>query len=395
MNSKRVLSVLGALIILALVPLGNHAADGKAKKTTARATSFLFPGPLQGKITELQKKAGSNTESTDYKKYKLLDNALKNYRETLKLKYGMTEAEVKNKATYEISKKKKKPSYFDNKFENRTVKTSHTADFYDYVNESTSQFEAWVDFANADLGGGVFRNGFVQEEVMCCEMPELANAAAVFEKEKLHIRAPDKGVLEGSPTPWIFIKINRVMEISAYGSDLAEKTDALMKHDVALPAQGKPAATVVNILAMAAPHLSSQDHKVQTALDTVKDLFNTFVAGYTVVKENAGSKKVLIHTGAIGTGDFNNSRCVVYVLQRLAAGHVDVNLKFWGYKDVDNYNTIHDKIVKTYKDAPATEHTLEHLLEISSSELRQAPALLHTEENNLHYLHTKRHHNKK
>jgi hypothetical protein len=349
MNGKQILSLSCGLGIAALVAFGDGAAEGKAThraRNHARATAISFPKPLQDKISELKSKAGTNTESVEYKKYLLLNNALTNYTK-LQASYNMTVAEVQNPSSYVLDAHTT-PGYFKSAFKNLDVTSSHTKDYYSYVNESQPPVQAWVDFANANLGGGIFGNGLVQEEVMCAEMPELANAAAVFAKENIHIRAPGKGPMEGSPTPWVFKNVHRVMQLNAYGDkgahSLAEKTAELDKDDVRLD---KARATVVDILAMAAPHLASKND--QAKAETIKDLFNTFVAGFQVVKDNAGGKKVLIHTGAIGCGDFKNNKCVVYVLQRLAARQVGVDLRFWGYDDVSKFDPLYNNILSKCK----------------------------------------------
>lgn len=399
----RIILLAAALVIGGVISAPNRAADALKEKGKFHAGKVEFPGPLQEQIDALKKAGEADKESIPWKKYTLLSRALNHYENDLKLSYAMTLAELKDKDAFRLEKTHT-PDYFTKPFKNNTsVKSEHTPDFYNYSTEGKG-FEAWVDFANADLGGGVFGNGFVQEEVMCCEMPELANAAAVFKKEKLSIRYPDtgKGVLAGSPSPWIFMRVNRVMEVTAYGNDpsakhtLAEKTADLIDDDHTLPYKNgkgnmvKPA--VVNILAIAAPHLEKPDPKVQAALETVKDLFNTCVAGFTVTSE-AGGKDVLIHTGALGTGDFHNSRCVVYVLQRLAANQVGVNLKFWGYTDADvkKFDPIYEDILKAY-DSEKTK-TVERLLELAAEHLEKAPSEHHSHHNNLHHHHTTgRHH---
>ena len=86
---------------------------------------------------------------------------------------------------------------------------------------------------------------------------------------------------------------------------------------------------------MAAPHLPDRSPEHQFGRDTIHDLFNTFVAGFTLAAESAKSegRHATVNTGKIGSGDFNNNSNVVYVLQGLAAELVGVNLRFWGYAD--------------------------------------------------------------
>jgi Poly (ADP-ribose) glycohydrolase (PARG) len=78
------------------------------------------------------------------------------------------------------------PSYLaKDLFRSKAVGLSFDWNWYDYVFEGDPQRTDayWVDFANAYLGGGAFTNGFVQEETMCCETPDLANLAAWQDKD--------------------------------------------------------------------------------------------------------------------------------------------------------------------------------------------------------------------
>jgi len=214
----------------------------------------------------------------------------------------------------------------------------------------------WVDFANKTLGGGVFGNGFLQEEIMFLETPELANAAA--QTHALTTRGGSAKPFQGSPTPLIFMGAHRVMEIDR--KKLADgdqwKSDSvadLIKGDTPLPAT--IAGTMIepetiNVLSMAAPRLASATPALQTELDVVKDLFNTFDAGFTLAVDVSQAefpgKPILIDTGPIGAGDkgFKNNKAVVNVMQQLAAIVVSqqtgtqVNLEFWAYNDKPTRN---------------------------------------------------------
>ena len=109
------------------------------------------------------------------------------------------------------------PRYFGTKFKNRSIDVNVYAGPYDYTKASPTQY--WVDFANHILGGGVFGTGFLQEETMFLETPELANAAAQFAVtgQPLTTRTgtKDTGPLKGSPTPLIFEGANVVMDIDS------------------------------------------------------------------------------------------------------------------------------------------------------------------------------------
>jgi len=124
------------------------------------------------------------------------------------------------------------------------------------------------------------------------------------------------------------------------------------------------------VLAMAAPDLKV-NLDGPTSVDTLGDLFNTFVAGFQLSREVADEGKfagrLLINTGPIGTGDFKNNRTFVAVLQVLAAREVgNVNVKLWGYDSTDIDNTV-KPYLKSILDACKASQTptIRHLIEIT------------------------------
>jgi len=254
---------------------------------------------------------------------------------------------------------------------------------YDYRGTSDGKF--WVDFANSTLGGGVFTDGFLQEETMFLETPELANAAA--QTKPLVTRTGGSGPLNGSPTPLIFLGANRVMAIVPELAVAATKGDRttehwrtfsvaeLIKDDVPLDKSQK-----INVLSMAAPNLHLKtphdQWKDQATMEVLEDLFNTFYAGFTMAKKAYPSSPILINTGPIGAGGFTNNKVVVNVMQQLAAivvsqqtGPNVVNLKFWGYGDAGQpaNKEAEDAVKAIIKDfnGPGTTKTISKLLEIA------------------------------
>jgi hypothetical protein len=262
------------------------------------------------------------------------------------------------------------PKYFGKPFKvQNSLTVRNKGAIYSYVREpgDNEDIVIWVDFANMKLGGGVFGDGFVQEEVMCLEMPDLANAAATG----MTTRGPGAGVLAGDPKPLLFEGVHRVMSVEGvYGEKWADASyDQLKKDDHDLKAAQK-----LDVLAMAAPDLAHSKKKYNDP-DTIKDLFNTFEAGFRLAKKEAGGKTVLVNTGRIGTGAFDNSPAVVYVLQCLAAQDVGgIDLRFWGYDDatVKELNSKYYRpILDRYKGAQP--QTIKHLLEIATDQLATAP----------------------
>jgi hypothetical protein len=85
----------------------------------------------------------------------------------------------------------------------------------------------------------------------------------------------------------------------------------------------------------------------QTDIKTLEDLFNTFVAGYTLAKED--KPNTLINTGPIGTGDFQNDPQVIYVMQNLAWRQIgQVSVRYWG----ETYEDMVGKILKKWQNDP-------------------------------------------
>lgn len=323
-----------------------------------------FPGPLTTKIGDLAK------ESSDipHKKHLILNTALKQFND-LHLKSHMYMHELANVSTYELNHHHgKHPAYFDQPFKNNhSVKITNTPTIR-YTYDDYTAF--WADFANLHLGGGIFGNGFVQEEIMCCEMPELANAAAwaATQQPKVVTRSGGSKVKEGSPVPLVFVGVHRVMEIDLDHPSFYGHLEAVTYKQLEKKLKLKKPAQEINILAIAAPLIDPPSPQEATSLDTIEDLFNTFVAGFQLAKDVRGGSPTLINTGPIGTGAFHNNRYIVYVLQRLAAHQVGVDLKFWAYPDDVVKKATNDYYNKIKKDG-----TVKQLLQSTHDIMQNAP----------------------
>lgn len=243
-------------------------------------------------------------------------------------------------------------------------------------------FRVWVDFAAKSIGGGAFDDGFVEEEQMVLETPDLASFAANgYDPDERKDTRPrtrtgtTSGVLEGDPTPLLFKGARHVTEISEkyYGGDALRDTDCTTLVDTT---KVLAAVQTVVILAMAAPYLGNTPNPPPNDLRTIKDLYTTFVAGFTLASEafdaQTTDKRLVLNTGAIGCGAFHNSKEVVFVLQILAARQVGKihTLRFWKCSDVaevKRYQDLADDFVKEY-----TNHgmkTVEELLKYASTRL--------------------------
>lgn len=228
---------------------------------------------------------------------------------------------------FDISKKQK-PLYFKEKFTGDDQEFLFTTeDFYDY--ESVADFESLteyhVDFANSFAGGNMDES-FEQEEIILAEMPNLANTLTHFldkdARTSLAIRNGGSNrheVLGGTPMPRIFTNAMRVQHINFYRNPPYACDLHKYVHELDKPQS-------VNILAMAAPKLKNRNLEEQLNLHTAWDLFNTFIAGFSLAKHKSLTKDVLIHSGKIGCGVFKNNWKLVFLLQMLAAKHLNIYL---------------------------------------------------------------------
>ena len=365
----------------------SNLASPDAATTTATQISLEFPTPLEHEIRNLIGRTwdlttvdwGQGTvkcnpvQVPEGKKSLLLTLALNNYPKLASpmTAYKLTAAEAQK---YEISRNE--PVYFSNDFSNQEPPTKPTYDErrhdYDQQPPAPNVAQFWVDFANKTLGGGVFGNGFVQEETMFLETPELANAAA--QTPRLYTRTgTEDGPLDGSPAPLTFVGANRVMDIDeelTKGDKWRDKSVGVPELENYDKKLAKPEQ--INVLAMAAPKLPENGYKATP--DIVKDLFNTFVAGFTLATTTHGfdNKKILINTGPIGAGAFKNNRVVVAVMQQLAARHVgNVSLKFWTYNktELESAAKFVDPILTEF--SKSTNKSISHLLVIAEDVMRE------------------------
>jgi hypothetical protein len=337
---------------------------------------------LDDKINELEKEA-KNASATDPnntkpgKKRRLLMKA----RDHLKA-LGFTTAEMTshtllNEKDYEQSTAKF-PEYFDKEFHDHDIeiKQHHGQSHYTYDKKETEAFQVWVDFANMKLGGGVFGDGFIQEETMFLETPELANVAAC---DQITRSGNSGGVLEGSPRPMLFKGVHRVIDIKEFPKPWDEEKYQVLLEDRYTTPLKKDEAQQIIVLAMAAPSLKGTSGQ-QWTHNTLRDLFNTFVAGFQLSRDvadkaattpagrrhAAANPPVLINTGGIGTGAFDNNPTVVAVLQVLAARQVGgVHVKLWGYdkSNIDTVTTYVESIRDAYKKSKSP--TIKHLIELT------------------------------
>lgn len=222
------------------------------------------------------------------------------------------------------------PSYFrDPLVSTRPLRMTCTEAFFDYE-PTPGREDYWVDFANCSLGGGCFTHGFVQEEIMVHEMPDLAEHIAGSQSTtavgwcdictREGPMSTRNRVLQGSPNPYVMKGLHRVQHIVGTYGHVDETTQA-----VPLPSPQE-----VNILAIAAPKLHSRSAREQWDPRTLMDIFNTLVSGFSLIQRNA-TRPVVIHSGKLGCGAFNNNVHAVYLLHCLAAQQLGSEVHLHGY----------------------------------------------------------------
>lgn len=238
----------------------------------------------------------------------------------------------------------KKPAYLaTTAWTERSIVITNDSQWYTYQDQpKPDEATFWADFSNVRLGGGLFGSGFAQEEVMCCETPDLAGAATLG----ITTRDGGEGVLAASPWPIAILRVRRSLDTD----ESLAKPDPKVAHKNGLQTIDYQTLTdnagtmlkelsppaVFNMLAMAAPKLSSQPSKDEMfGVDTLTDLFNTCVAAFSLARDIArgpllNKKYATIHTGRFGAGAFHNNEYAAYVIQGLAAEQVDVDLHYWG-----------------------------------------------------------------
>lgn len=282
-------------------------------------------------------------------------------------------------ATFKATKTDK-PAYFTETFtpSNQPPNVTTNAGFYSY-DQTQGREDFWVDFSNASLGGGCFTHGFVQEEIMVAEMPDFAELLAQNQDSNrggwssISTRQGDMntrtGVLGGSPTPVLMKGLTRVQKVKVYGDSISNKPTLLNTNGIDL-VEELAVPQKVNLLAIAAPKLNSRTSDEQYHVDTLSDIFNTIVAGLTLVKQNNPTNNAVVHSGQLGCGAFMNDPRAVYLLHRLAAEYKGVDLVLHDYKpqaslDYENqWNTIRQQLVGL------PQKTIQECLEVISQHLK-------------------------
>jgi hypothetical protein len=340
--------------------LSDSSTDKSPDTKSVNTVSELTPKANEVRLNDLQemisKLKSKTTGIIEQKKAAIYEKAIKLFNNITDPLKKIEAARLTNADAFKLDKNNT-PSYFKESLKEGTdTEFTTTGNFYDYE-KTPNKEDVWVDFANVFPGGACFGHGFVQEEIMVAEMPDFADFIAKFTADdnwcNLQTRECNDNfsstgktgrdakkpqhVMEGNPTPLYIKNAHRVLAVKdVYGGKIDKiSAETLIKDHV--KALDRPQE--VNLLAIAAPKLYGKTLEEQWDLNTLKDNFNTLMAGFQLVKDQAEGPPPgpppCIHSGQIGCGVFNNNPHAIYLLHRLAAQHLGVEIKLHGYKDDD------------------------------------------------------------
>jgi Poly (ADP-ribose) glycohydrolase (PARG) len=350
--------VVGSVVTVAAAAMcfGPNVALADPQVTAGALPAYEWPGPFDTALANLDKVIP--TEKWDppkeylpaTKKSLILHRAKNNLPQKFTSNVTVKGLPSLTEFHFDLSKKPgdkgfDAPLLAENFGNNSEAKLAFLSGYYTYDNNN----DIWVDFANHKLGGGVWGHGMVQEEMMALSMPELADAAAM-NKYDVRTDSTKMGAYASNPLPLLFENVQRTIYVpDDFYKDGWEKMKLdPFKADLNTAATYHP-PLVANVLALAVEHLPNSDRSTQYSPDVIIDLFNTFVAGYSLAKEAMPGTR--INTGNIGTGDFKNDPKVVYVLQRLAWRHIGgLNVRYWSVGSIKNDgDTAYDLIIKHWQ----------------------------------------------
>lgn len=332
--------------------LKNKGINSNLSKSTIHFKTELFKNKISDFREEsLSKKIPENESNGFYNKSLLLTSALDRLTNEKKNK-DVELTQLKNNEKY-ILTKDKSPKYFSDKWENKNPKIETTSDFFDYRQDTATEQYLYVDYANRVLGGGWEGQGFVQEEIMAFEMPAFAALLSGSHRYLTREGNPNckhaDSVMQGSPSPMLIKGLERTQAIDsnmAYG----RKLQSLSPKQLNEAAKKLENNQNVNLLAIAAPRLN--DRQTGHRIETLKDIFNTLMAGLELAAQDTKDiNKLIVCSGKFGCGAFNNSSKAVYLLHCLAFNHTGIQGILYAYSDKEaaEYKALWDTIAPKLK----------------------------------------------
>jgi hypothetical protein len=180
--------------------------------------------------------------------------------------------------------------------------------------------EAYVDFANKKIGGGVLGGGFVQEEIMLLETNFLPWVAAVRgSRHSGTTFARDISLKQLDRVP-VVIGVRRFLEVAnqseIYGPRLEQRIPFQADQYLRL----LPRPQDIYLTALVAKDYGHARGGPRYTRDDIEAMTVTAARGFydTLMAQHGDGKPLVIHTGNWGAGAFGNSKRTIWAMQRAA-----------------------------------------------------------------------------
>ena len=183
-------------------------------------------------------------------------------------------------------------------------------------------------FANSRLGGGYLNRGFVQEEIIMMESPELSVLVSNFNV---------LGPLDEREVA-IYKNIDRAGAISIYGNKEVDQFERTGK-DFKQIFDKKQACPSVNYLALDAVNVSQ---KTKASKADIKYMLDKATSGFCLAKKHGAET---IHFGKWGAGVYGNDLRTIFIITLLAAWKAGIDVNFYLY-DGNGRRDIHPILEK-------------------------------------------------
>lgn len=165
-------------------------------------------------------------------------------------------------------------------------------------NYSFNPNECYINFANREIGGGVFRNGFVQEEFLLCQMDALAFLS--------HAKQNGCKVTDENT---IIIQCNKIydMDPDLYANSMNYRNGDLIPLEKPIPIL----FTCLPAIKFPSPVAKYTYMQLMTLL---KRCYTAFRDSLNLMK-SLQYKKLIINTGMWGCGAYNNDPVTIFKIQ--------------------------------------------------------------------------------
>jgi hypothetical protein len=183
-------------------------------------------------------------------------------------------------------------------------------------------FEAFVDFANPEMGGGVMESGFAQEEILLLETSFLPWVAALQARPARGVNIFREVSLKELDRKPVVVRLRRFLEVANADQVYGRKLEGAKPFDPARCLVPLPSPMDIYVTAMAAPDLRRNRGSVPQPYPqpTIAAMVVLATRAFydTLLAQAKDGKPLVIHTGNWGCGAFGNSRRTVWAIQRVA-----------------------------------------------------------------------------